>query len=223
MDDLVPMTSWIRSAATPARGSIIDIMVSNRKDITMTMAYVINAIISPTCIWPADIPFAPNHTIATVIQFMISIIIGIIHAIMRLVYNCVSMSSVLASLKRSFSCSSRENARITGIPVKISRETRFMRSTSFCIILNFGIENFISTITTLMITATATTMIQLMDASVLVTMIIPPMASTGAYNTIRSSITSTICTCWISLVHLVISDAVENWSISFPEKEITLV
>ena len=42
-------------------------------------------------------------------------------------------------------------ARTTGMPVRISRDTRFTRSMSFCMILNFGIATFMrNSITTAM-------------------------------------------------------------------------
>ena len=47
---LVLMTSSIRSAATPALGSMMDMAESMRNDMTIIMAYVINAVIVPTCI-----------------------------------------------------------------------------------------------------------------------------------------------------------------------------
>ena len=49
------MTSFILSAETAALGSIIDIIVSIKNDITICIVYVINAIISPTWSEPSDI------------------------------------------------------------------------------------------------------------------------------------------------------------------------
>lgn len=48
-------------------------------------------------------------------------------------YMSIPIRFLLAVSKRSSSNCSRENARMTGSPVKISRDTRFRRSTSFCI------------------------------------------------------------------------------------------
>ena len=45
----------------------------------------------------------------------------------------------------------------------------------------------------------------------------------GAYSTILSSIMHTIIICWTSFVHLVMSDAVENLSISAPENDTTFL
>ena len=61
-----------------------------------------------------------------------------------------------------------------------------------------------------------------MPVLVFTTFITPPIPTIGAYKTMRSSITDTICTCWISLVLLVIREAVENRSISVSEKDTTL-
>ena len=48
-----------------------------------------------------------------------------------------------------------------------------------------------------------------------------PMPRIGAYSTMRSSITTSIWICWMSLVQRVISEAVENVLNSLPEKETT--
>ena len=45
----------------------------------------------------------------------------------------------------------------------------------------------------------------------------PPMPMIGAYSTMRTSIRHTICTCITSFVLRVMSEAVENWSISAEE------
>ena len=74
-----------------------------------------------------------------------------------------------------------------------------------------------------MITITASTIIQSSPVSVFKTLMIPPIASTGAYITILNIITVTICTCWISFVLLVINEAVENLSISVLEYDTTLL
>ena len=72
------------------------------------------------------------------------------------------------------------------------------------------------------IARTATAIIHPIPVLVFTTFITPPIPTIGAYNTIRKSMTDTICICWISLVLLVIRDAVENLSISVSEKETTL-
>ena len=142
--------------------------------------------------------------------FMISIIVGIIKVITRFVNNCVCIRSRFAFSNRFSSNFSRLNARITGIPVNISLETRFMRSTRVCICLNFGIATTTKIPTRTKIATTATTIIQPIPVFVLTTFKIPPIPMIGAYSTILSNIVETICICWISFVLLVIRDAVEN-------------
>ena len=136
-------------------------------------------------------PWAPTQTIKTVMPFIISIIAGIIKDMALLVNSCVFIKSLLAASKRSSSCFSLLKARITGIPVRISLATRFSRSTSFCIILNFAI----STITRQKMVPTATAIIQVIEVFVCSTLIMPPIPMMGAYATILRSITVTIWIC----------------------------
>ena len=86
----------------------------------------------------------------------------------------------LAPSKRFCSNSWRSNARMTGKPVSISRATRFTRSMSFCMMRNFGMAKNIRKPTTVNRHTTASTMIQLMEALVVDTMRMPPMARMGA-------------------------------------------
>ena len=92
----------------------------------------------------------------------------------------------------------------------------------FCTILNFGITTMKSTATTMTISSTARPMIQNISTFVLDTFKIPPIAITGAYSTIRRIMTVRNWICWISLVLLVINDAVENLSNSALENPMTL-
>ena len=141
---------------------------------------------------------------------MISIIVGIINVIHLFTNRLVFVRSIFAFSKRSSSCFSRLNARITGIPVRISRETRFRRSISVCSLVNFGIATWNNTKITIRIRPTATPRIHVMEESVFNTLITPPIPRIGAYRTIRNIIDMTCCTCCTSLVLRVISDAVEN-------------
>ena len=145
---------------------------------------------------------------------MISIISGIIKVIVRLTNRLVFVNLRFASSNRSSSCFSRLNARITGIPVRISRLTRFRRSIRSCSFLNFGIATPKRTATRIRIAATAMPRIHVIDAFVCNTFRTPPIPRIGAYKTIRNNMVYTICTCWISFVLLVIKDAVEKLSIS---------
>ena len=113
-------------------------MVSIKKDMTIIIAYVINAVKAPTCMFPASILCAPTHTIPMESRFISIIIPGIMNVMTRLVNNMVFVRLRFASSNRSSSFSSRPNARMTERPVKISLDTRLILSTNFCISLNFG-------------------------------------------------------------------------------------
>ncbi len=139
-----------------------------------------NAMRSPVCTCPASTACPPNQTMAAETMFMISIMAGIMNVITRLVNSCVFIKRVLASSKRASSNCSRPNARMTDRPVSVSRDTRFTRSMSFCMILNFGMATFISTTSTQPMMTTATMTIQPMERSVRAIMMMPPMAKIGA-------------------------------------------
>ena len=111
---------------------------------------------------------------------MISVMPGIMKVMVRLVNSWVFIRSLLAASKRSSSNFSRLNARMGMMPVKISRLTRFSRSTSFCMILNLGMATCISTNTSASSSATASTMIQDRPVSVPATRTMPPMPRIGA-------------------------------------------
>ena len=155
-------------------------MVSIRKDITICIVYVINASISPTCRFPRSMPFAPNHTIIRVIPFIMNIISGIMKFIILPVKSWVSIRSLFALSNRFSSYFSRLKARITDTPVRISLDTRFSRSTSFCIILNLGIAICMRSRTISMMTRTATPMIHPIPVRVPATLMIPPIPMIGA-------------------------------------------
>ena len=89
--------------------------------------------------------------------------------------------------------------------------------------MNFGSAIAIRVPTSRTMAVTATAMIQDMPVLVWDTLMMPPMPRTGAYSTMRSSMTQTICTCWMSFVLRVISEAVEKRSVSPPEKETTFL
>ena len=110
---------------------------------------------------------------------------------------------------------------MTGIPWRISRDTRFKRSISFCWTLNLGIATTIRTATRDRIRQTASTMIHAMLTLVWRAFRMPPIPRMGAYSTIRNSMVINSWICWISLVLRVIRDAVENRSNSVFEKEMT--
>ena len=176
----VLITSSIRSAATPALGSMMDMAESIRNDITIIMAYVINAVMVPTCIEPLSILPAATHTIPSVMQYMIMDIPGIIKVMTRFVNSCVRVSSRLASSNRFSSSFSRPKALITERPVRISRETRFTLSTRVCIILNLGIAMPTSVKIKTMMATTAIAITHSMPDLVCATLMIPPIPTIGA-------------------------------------------
>ena len=141
-----------------------------------------------------------------------SIIVGIIKVMARFTNRLARVRSLLASSNRSSSCFSVPKARMTESPVRISLLTRFSRSTKFCRIRNFGITTANSTATNRKISTTARAMIHDISTFVWNTFQMPPIAMMGAYSTIRRIITVSSWICWISLVLLVIRDAVENLS-----------
>ena len=159
------------------------------------IVYWIKAIISPTCISPLSIPWAPFHIISTEMPFITSIMTGIINVMARFTKRFVLVRSRFALSKRSSSYFCVLNARMTDRPVRISLITRLTLSTRLCMILNFGIATRNSTRMTRPISTTARPMIQDIDTLVWNTWMMPPMARIGAYSTIRSSITmiSWIC------------------------------
>ena len=88
-------------------------------------------------------------------------------------------------------------------------------------IWNLGSATRISTMMSTKMTATAKMMIQLMARFVRETMMMPPMARMGAYSTMRSSMTVTICTSWMSFVPRVMSEAAEKLCTSASENDTT--
>ena len=158
-DDLELITSSILLAATPALGISIDITVNIINDITIIIEYVRNAVIEPTCIFPVLIRCDATHTIATPSKFISIMSSGGIKVITLLVNNCVFLRSALALSNRLSADCSLPNARITGMPVSIERETLFRASTSSCMMRNFGKAMTISinTIATTVATPTAIT------------------------------------------------------------------
>ena len=112
------------------------------------------------------IPWAPVQIIKTEIPFIISIMTGIINVIALLTKRFVLVNVLFASSKRTSSCFSVLNARITDSPVKISLVTRFNLSTNVCNILNFGIATTNKVNTTIAIKPTAKAIIHDMETFV---------------------------------------------------------
>ena len=139
-----------------------------------------NAIMSPVWMAPWSIAWPPTHTMSTLTAFMMSMIAGVMNVMTRLVNSWVRIRVPFASSKRLASNSCRSNARMTGRPVSISRATRFTRSMSFCMILNFGMATAMRMPIRTNRHATASTMTQPMETSVVDTMTMPPIARMGA-------------------------------------------
>ena len=93
-------TAATRFAATHARGSIIEVIDSIRKDIIIIIEYWMKAIRSPTCIVPPSIKSAPTQMISSETPFMMNVISGIISVIVRLTNRLVFVSSTLALSNR---------------------------------------------------------------------------------------------------------------------------
>ena len=131
--------SITRLALTFARGKIILTIEIIKNANIICIAYWIQAIISPTWIVPSSTPYAPTQTIVIHTTFMISIIIGIIIDIVLLTNKLTLVKLSFAASNLSSSCFSFAKARITGIPVNISRETWFNLSVRTWSFVNLGI------------------------------------------------------------------------------------
>ncbi len=121
----------MRSPDTDARGSMMNMKESIRKEKTICMVYWRKAIMSPTCMLPAATWWLPTQMMISDRPFMTSIMAGIMIAKTRLTKSIVPVRSRLALSKRSCSKYCRLNARMTIMPERFSRVTRFRRSISF--------------------------------------------------------------------------------------------
>ncbi len=117
---------------------MMNMIDSIRKAMTICMAYCMKAIMSPTCMCDCATWCAPTQMIASDRPFMISIMKGIMTTMTRLTKSIVPVRSRLALSKRFSSKACRLKARITIMPERFSRLTRFRRSISVWMILNFG-------------------------------------------------------------------------------------
>ena len=114
------------------------------------------------------------------VPFMIRVIKGIMATMARLVNSWVPIRSLLALSKRCSSNCSRLKARTGMMPVRISRLTRFSRSTSVCMILNLGMAMFIRKRMSSSSKATSSTTIQERPEELPMTCSTPPMPRMGA-------------------------------------------
>ena len=129
---------------------------------------------------PLSMALPPNHTMSRLVPFMIRVIKGIMATMARLVNSWVPIRSLLALSKRCSSNFSRLKARTGMMPVRISRLTRFSRSTSVCMILNLGMAMFIRKRMSSSRMATSSTMIQERPLELPMTCSTPPMPRMGA-------------------------------------------
>ena len=177
------------------------------------MAYCSDAIIAPTCISPASMRTAPNQRISTLVRFIMRNMAGISSATRRLTVIAVPVTSWLAASNRRLCSAPRSKARITRTPVRPSSSTRLSRSILTCICWNSGTAfHMIRKKTTARIGITAIST----RASSRVLRQRQGDAANRPSSAPRwpcsSSISSTCCTCVVSLVVRVISEAVLNWS-----------
>ena len=162
-----------------ALGNITDIIVINRNDIIICIVYWIKAIISPTWILPISICLAPNHIINIVVISIINIIKGCIKDIALFINRFMPVNSVLTLSNLSSSYLAVPKTLFTSIPDINSLVTRFILSTTFCIILNLGMANIIITIMDITVTNMANPIIHNMDTSSLNTLLKAPTAIKG--------------------------------------------
>src|SRR5579872_787111 len=96
----VSRTALMRSAEAAARGTITNSMETMRKENMICMEYWVKAMRDPTSMPPLLIRIAPNQRIATLVRFMMSIMLGMRKATIRLARIALSITSALASSKR---------------------------------------------------------------------------------------------------------------------------
>ncbi len=139
---------------------------------------------------------------------------GMRKAMSRLSDRAVFVRSRLAASKRSRWCAPRSNARITRTPLRPSPSTRFRRSIFTCIACDSGsaprrITPKTSAITGITAMSTHASCVSCDSAR-----ITPPMAIIGAVITMVSIMMTICCTCVVSFVVRVTSEAApkrSNW------------
>ena len=144
--------------------------------------------------------------------------VGNIIAIQRPAVIATSVSSRLATSKRCASCSSRTNARTTRTPVICSRSSLFTSSMRVCISRKLGTIRVTMNPIDRPSTGTTATISHDSPASTRNAMKIEPIIMMGAMIARVAPITTSVCTCWTSLVSRVINDGAPNCWISRAEK-----
>ena len=208
-------------AQTAARGHITATNVAIITAVRIWIRYVRKAIIVPICIWPAPTRAPPNHTAATLETFNTSITLGNMKAWSRPARSELSVRSALATPKRCPSSGSRTNARMTRMPWICSRRTWFARSMRACMFSNCGISRMTTRPTLMTSAGMATTRINESGPSSRIARIKPPTIMIGAATKSVHIITTSICTCWTSLVMRVMSDEAPKVFTSAAENAVT--
>ena len=132
-------------------------------------------------------------------------------AIHRPVRTATAVRSSLARANRCVSTGSRTNARTTRMPVICSRRIRFTASMRVCISRKPGIIREMMKPTARNSIGTQTASSQDSPRSSRIAISTPPTIMIGAATIIVQVISTSICTCWTSLVLRVISDGAPIW------------
>ena len=136
--------------------------------------------------------------------------VGNVAAMSRPVRSAVSVSSSLATAKRACSCGSRTKARTTRMPVICSRSTALTRSTRSCISWKAGTIRDTMRPSSSTAPGIANSRITERPTSSRIANTMPITIVSGAAIIIVADSTTSIWTCWTSLVMRVISDAAPN-------------
>ena len=159
---------------------------------------------------PSPIRLAPIHNTPMLEMLTIRPTVGNIDAISRPARSDVSVSSVLATAKRSDSSGSRTNARTTRMPVICSRSTELTRSMRICICWNAGTMRYTTCPRTSTAPGIATTSTIDNPTSSRTARTIPITMVSGAATMNVAASTTSIWTCCTSLVMRVMSDGAPN-------------
>jgi len=208
----------MRSPEIAARGMKMNNMERVKKENIIWVAYCMKAIRLPTCRVDAATSRAPTQMIATLRPVIIRLMSGNIAVNTLPTKRVVLVNSWLALSKRCSSKSCLLKARTTIRPERFSRITRFMRSTSFCIILNFGSASVKASMMNMIKMPTASAINHHIFGLLSMARITPPIPIIGAMKAMRMTIKITCCTWLTSLVVRVIRVEAEKLSNSALEK-----
>jgi hypothetical protein len=131
---------------------------------------------------------------------------GKISACSRPAPTATAVRSAFARANRAASCGSRTKARTTRMPAICSRSTRLTSSIIACMRRNRGTMRTTTALIAAMSTGTHTATSQDSAASSRSAITMPPTHMIGAATSMVHVVSTSICTCWTSFVHLVISD-----------------